>query len=102
MPPRETLATTSSWMNFEVIAARVVLAHPCAVFHLCLCGLHRGATTVTAVLVGYDDVKAVAETMIDYFLYTNARLCWITASTLLPLFNASVMIHNLLLISILE
>jgi hypothetical protein len=27
--------------------------------------------------------------MIDYFLYTDARLHWITASTLLPLVSVS-------------
>jgi hypothetical protein len=62
MPPRETLAATSSCLNFKALAACVVLAHPHTTFHLCTCGLHRGATAVVAALIGYDDVKVAAET----------------------------------------
>jgi hypothetical protein len=60
--PRETLAATSSWPNSEALAARVVLAHPRAAFHLRTCGLRRGVAVVAATLIGYDDVKVAAET----------------------------------------
>jgi hypothetical protein len=72
-PPRETLAT------------QVVLEHPHVAFHLCTCGLHRGAAAVAATLIGYDDAEAI----MDYFVYTNVRLHWIAAPTLIPLFSAS-------------
>jgi hypothetical protein len=55
MPPRETLAATASRSNPEVLAARVVLAHPRAAFHPCMCGLRGGTTTVAAALIGYDN-----------------------------------------------
>jgi hypothetical protein len=60
-PPRETLAAVSSQMNSGALAVRVVLAHPCAVFHPCTCGLHRGAAAVAAALISYDDVKVAVE-----------------------------------------
>jgi hypothetical protein len=68
-PPRETLAATSSRLNFEALATHVLLAHPHVALHLCTCGLHRGAAAVAATLIGYDDVEAI---MKDYFLYTDA------------------------------
>jgi hypothetical protein len=61
-PPRETLAATSSHLNSEALAVRVVLAHPRTVFHLHTCGLHRGAAVVAAALIGYDNVKVAAGT----------------------------------------
>jgi hypothetical protein len=90
--PCETLAATSSWPNSEALAARVVLAYPHVVFHLCMCGLCRGAAVVAATLIGYkrhegccrDDHEE--ETIVnDYFLYTDARLNWNVAPTLLEL-----------------
>jgi hypothetical protein len=61
MPPRETLAATSSQPIFEALTARVMLAHPRAAFHLRMCGLRRGAAAVAATLIGYDDVKVAAK-----------------------------------------
>jgi hypothetical protein len=61
MPPCETLTATSSPPNSEVLAARVVLAHPHVAFHLHTCGLHRGAVVVAIALIGYNDVKVAAE-----------------------------------------
>jgi hypothetical protein len=58
----EALAATSSQSNSEALATRVVLAHPHTVFHPCRCGLHRGAATVVAALIGYDNVEVAAET----------------------------------------
>jgi hypothetical protein len=60
-PPRETLAATSSWLNFEALAARMVLAYPRVAFLPCTCGLHRGVATVATVLIGYEDVKVATE-----------------------------------------
>jgi hypothetical protein len=92
MAPCETLATTSSQPNSKSLVARVVLAQPRVTFHPCTCGLCRGA----AALISYDDVKVATKTiireeaiMIDYFLYTDARLRWITAPTILPLLSVS-------------
>jgi hypothetical protein len=59
---RETLAITSSQPNSEDLAVCVVLVHPRVAFHPCTCGLHRGAATVVATLINYNDVKVVAET----------------------------------------
>jgi hypothetical protein len=79
-PSRETLATTSSQSNSEALAACVVLTHPCAVFHLCMCELRRGTAAIAAALIGYDDQGGCRgdnkeeAIMIDYFLYTDARL----------------------------
>jgi hypothetical protein len=89
-PPREILVATSSWSNFEALAMCVVLPHSCVAFHPCTCGLRRGAD----VLIGYDNVEVVVgmteETIVnDYFIYTDTRLRWIAAPTLLPLLNAS-------------
>jgi hypothetical protein len=56
-PPRETLAATSSRLNSEALAARVVLAYSHMAFHPCTCGLFRDAATVAAVLVSSDDMK---------------------------------------------
>jgi hypothetical protein len=99
MPPRETLATASFRPNSESLAVRVVLAHPHVVFHPYTCRLHRGvdAAVVAAVaLIGYDDIKVATNTIrreeatvIDYFLYTDTRLRWITAPTLLLLLSVS-------------
>jgi hypothetical protein len=70
----------------------VVLAHPHATFYPYTCGLRRDAAAVTAELIDYDDIRVAAEMttreeafVIDYFLCTDARLCWIIAPTLLPL-----------------
>jgi hypothetical protein len=64
MSPHETLVATSSRLNFEAIAVRVVLAHPCAAFHLYMCGLYGGATVVAVVLISYDHMEvAVGMTM---------------------------------------
>jgi hypothetical protein len=62
MPPRETLAATSSRPSSEGLAMHVVLAHSRAVFHPCTCGLHRGAAAVAATLIGYAHVKVTIET----------------------------------------
>jgi hypothetical protein len=105
MPPRETLADTSSRPNFEVLAARVVLAHPHAVFHPCTCGLRRGV----AALIDYDNAKVAVE------MTTRRRRSWSTTSStptcdyvgsLLQLFfhcsaRLVVTIYDLLLTSIL-
>jgi hypothetical protein len=61
MLPHETLAVASSRSNSEAIAARVVLAHPRAMFHPCMCGLRRGTAVVATVLIGYDDVKVATK-----------------------------------------
>ena len=53
----KTLASTSSWPNPETLAARVVLAHPRAVFHPCMCVLRGGAAVVAAVLIGYGGAR---------------------------------------------
>jgi hypothetical protein len=56
--PRYTfkmLAATASRPNPEALAARVVLAHPHAAFHPCMCGLCGGAAMVVVTLIGYDD-----------------------------------------------
>jgi hypothetical protein len=60
--PCETLAIASSRPNSEALAACMVLAHPRAAFHPCMCGLRRGAAAVATALIGYDDFKVVAET----------------------------------------
>jgi hypothetical protein len=44
------------------LAVCAVLAHSRAAFYPCTCGLHRGAATVAAVLIGYDDVKVADRT----------------------------------------
>jgi hypothetical protein len=62
MPPRETLAAASSRLNFEALAACVVLAHPHTAFHPCMCRLHRGIVAVAAMLIGYDDVEVAMGT----------------------------------------
>jgi hypothetical protein len=62
MPPRETLAITSSQPNFEALATRVVLAHQCAAFYPCTCGHRRGAGVVATALIDYDDVEVAAGT----------------------------------------
>jgi hypothetical protein len=100
MPTRhyvKTLATTSSsWLNPEALAACEVLAHPRVAFHPCTCGLYGGAGVVAATLISCDDVEVAAGTtmseetiMIDYFLYTEAQLCWTATPTLLPLLKTS-------------
>jgi hypothetical protein len=80
MPPRETLTAASRSIS-EVLAARVVLAHPRTTFHLCTYGLRGGATTIAAALVSYNDhggcywETCEEETIsIDYFLYTDMQL----------------------------
>jgi hypothetical protein len=91
-PPHETLAAAASRPISEALAAHVVLAHPHAAFHPCMCELRVGA----AALIGYDDCGGSywddheEETIvIDYFFYTDVRLCWIVTSTLLLVLNAS-------------
>jgi hypothetical protein len=74
--PRETLAAAAFLPIFKALVAHVVLAHPCVAFHPCTCGLCGGAVAVTAVLI-------------DYFLNTDAWLCWIATLTLLLLLNVS-------------
>jgi hypothetical protein len=39
-----------------------VLAYLCVTFNPCTCGLRRGAATVAAVLIGYDDVDVATGT----------------------------------------
>jgi rhodanese-related sulfurtransferase len=58
--PHETLVAASSRPNSQALAAPMVLANPCVVFHPCTCGLRRGDAAVAAMLIGYDDVKVVA------------------------------------------
>jgi hypothetical protein len=109
MPLRETLAAASSRLNSEALATRVVLAHPCAAFHPCTCGLNGSVVTVAAALIGYDDME------VDVRTTTRRRWSWTTTSTpmrgyvgsLLQLFfhcstYLVVTIHDLLLTSILE
>jgi hypothetical protein len=83
------------------------LAHPCAVLHLCTCGLCGGATAIVTVLISYDDVKVVAGTT------TRRRWSWSTTFStpicnyvglLLQLFfcytaRLVVMIHDLILVN---
>jgi hypothetical protein len=60
MPPRETLAATSSQLNSEVLVVRMVLAHPRVTFYPCTCGLCGDV----AALIGYNDTEvAVGMTM---------------------------------------
>jgi hypothetical protein len=63
MPPRETLAVTSSWSKPEALAAHEILAHPRAIFYLCTCGLYGDAAVVVVTLIGYNDVEIVVETI---------------------------------------
>jgi hypothetical protein len=109
MPQCETLAATSSRLNSESLVARVVLAHPCAAFHPCTCGLRRDVVAVTVALIGCDDVKVATE------MITRRRRSWSTicstpmhdyVGSLLQLFfrclaRLVVTIHDLLLASIL-
>jgi hypothetical protein len=95
-PPRETLATGACQPNSEALATHVVLAHPCTTFHSCTCGLCGGTATIAAMLIGYDDrggcsweTREPKAIVIDYFLYTDARLRSIAALTLLPLLSTS-------------
>jgi hypothetical protein len=74
-PPCENLATTSSQPNFEALAMCVVLAHPCAAFHRCTCGLRRCAVVVAAALISYDHIKVAAE------MTTRRRQSWLTTSS---------------------
>jgi hypothetical protein len=60
--PCETLVVASSRSIFEALAAREVLAHPRAMFHPCICGLHRAAVVVAAALIGYDHKKVAGTT----------------------------------------
>jgi hypothetical protein len=108
MPPRETLAATSTWPNSEALAERVMLAHSRTVFHLYTCGLRRGTAVVAIALIGYTDMKVSTRT-------TTRSWSWETTSStpmrdyvgsLLWLFfccsvHLVVMIHDLLLASIL-
>jgi hypothetical protein len=61
-PPHETLAIAASWPNSKSLATHVVLAHPRVAFHHCTCGLHGGAATVAAALIGYGYKKVAAGT----------------------------------------
>jgi hypothetical protein len=61
-PPRETLATATSPLNSEALAARMVLAHPHVAFHPYTCGLRGGAIAIATALIGCDHVEVAAET----------------------------------------
>jgi hypothetical protein len=52
-----TLDATSSRPDPKTLAACEVLAHPCATFHPCTCGLCGGAVVVVATLISYDDMR---------------------------------------------
>jgi hypothetical protein len=61
-----------------------------------MCGLCGGVAAVAAVLIGYNDrggccweTREPKTIVIDYFIYTDVRLGWIAALTLLPLLSAS-------------
>jgi hypothetical protein len=54
-----TLAATSSRPNPEIQVVREVLAHPCAVFHPCTCGLRGGTAMVAAALISYSGVRSL-------------------------------------------
>jgi hypothetical protein len=62
MPPRKTLAATSSQPNNEALDARVVLAHPRVVFHPYTSGLHESVATIAAALIRYNDVEVAVGT----------------------------------------
>jgi hypothetical protein len=47
-------------------------------------GLCGGAVVAAAVLIEYDNMIVN-----DYFIYTNPRLRWIAAPTLVPLLSVS-------------
>jgi hypothetical protein len=95
MLPRENQVVTSSHPNSETLTVCEVLAHPRVVFHPCPYGLRRGAAAVAIVLINYNDGGCCRNDhedktiVIDYFLYTDARLHRIAAPTLLPLHCAS-------------
>jgi hypothetical protein len=76
-------------LNPEALAARVVL-HPYT------CKLRGDADAVAAALISYDErggccweTHESKTSMIDYFFYTDTRLHWINAPTLLLLLSAS-------------
>jgi hypothetical protein len=107
-PPRETLAAASCRSNSEAQATRVVLAHPRAAFHPCMCGLRRGVAAIVAALIECDDVEFAAGTTTrsrswSTTFSTSTRDC--VGSLLQLFFRCSaclvVMIHDLLLTSIL-
>jgi hypothetical protein len=63
-------------------------------FHPCTCELHGGIVVAAATLIGYDnhggycwEAREEETIVIDYFLYTDARLRWIVAPTLLSLLS---------------
>jgi hypothetical protein len=62
MPPRETLAATSSRSNSKARTTCVMLTHSGVVFHPCTCGLRRGTVMVAAVLIDYDDMEVAVGT----------------------------------------
>jgi hypothetical protein len=74
----------------------MVLEYPRVAFHPYTCGLCVGAAMVPVALIDYDDCAGCyyddykEETIvINYFLYSDARLRWITTPTLLSLLSAS-------------
>jgi hypothetical protein len=90
----QTLAAPLLCPTPETLAVRVVLAHQHSMFHPCMCGLRGGAIAVVAMLIGYatrgccwdKDEEIGSWDEIDYFLYTDAQLCWIKSTlTHLPL-----------------
>jgi hypothetical protein len=109
MPPHETLATTSSWLNSKALAMRMVLAHPRATFHPCTCRLRRGTAAVVATVIGYDDMEVATgmTTRRRWSLLTTSSTSTrdYVGSLLQRFFRYSVclvvMIHDLLLASIL-
>jgi hypothetical protein len=108
MSPRETLAAATSRPNSKAQATHVALAHPCVVFHPCMCGFHGGTTTVAVVLINSGHVEVTTEMTI------RRRQSWSTTSStrmrdyvgleLQLLFRCTarlvVTIHDLLLTSI--
>jgi hypothetical protein len=49
----ESLAATSHGSNVETLAGHKVLAHQRTAFHPHMCGLHRAAAAIVAVLISY-------------------------------------------------
>jgi hypothetical protein len=104
-PPCKTIAGASSQPNFEALAVHVVLLHPRAAFHRCMCGLHRGVVA----LISYDDVEvAVGMTTRrrrSRITTSSTPTCGYIRSLLQLFFRCSVClvvtIHDLLLASIL-
>jgi hypothetical protein len=83
------LATISSRSDPETLATREVLAHLHAAFHLYTCRLCGGDVVVADALIGYNSDHEEETIMINYFIYTDARLRRIATPTLLPLLSVS-------------